>query len=373
MTIALVAGARPNFIKAAPLWRALQAIKGIELRLIHTGQHRDAAMSAVFFDDLGLPEPDFLLAGNKTSIVGETARIALALESVFVDLQPDWVLVIGDVTSTLAAALTAKQMGIRVAHVEAGLRSGDRRMPEECNRIVVDHLSDLLFASEEAGVQNLAAEGIPPERVHYCGNVLIDALHAVLPEARTIRPEAVIQQAFIGAIRGNIPATYALFTLHRPENVDSLESLERMYALMQTASNRIPVVFTVHPRTLQHLKKYRMERQFLASGNIFPLSPLRYPEMIALVCRARLVVTDSGGVQEETTALGIPCLTLRTSTERPATVDPGTNTIIADQSTDTLDRFIEVILAGAYKKGAVPPLWDGQAAGRIAAVLAENP
>ncbi len=361
MTITILVGTRPNLIKAAPLWHALQRCPGVQVNLIHTGQHRDAAMSAVFFQDLGLPEPSVMLTGDTSSPVRETAQIALELEPVLQAGRPDWVVVIGDVTSTLAGALAAKQLGLRVAHVEAGLRSGDRRMPEELNRIAVDHLSDLLFASEEAGVENLRREGIPPERIHFVGNVLIDALRAILPKAEKVD----WQQRFFTAVKNN----YALCTFHRIANVDEPAELLRVLDLIRRTSRHLPVLFPAHPRTLQKIRQHQLDHYLSECPEVYVLPPVCYSEMVYLMQNARLVLTDSGGVQEETTWLGVPCITFRETTERPSTVQYGTNTIISNLSLETAERQIELLLAGNLKRGTVPPLWDGHAAERIATIL----
>ena len=377
MKIALIVGTRPNIIKAAPLWRALR--DRAEVRLIHTGQHRDAAMSAVLFQDLGLSKPDVTLAGDAGSPVRETAQIALELEPVLQNFQPDWVVVIGDVTSTLAGALAAKQSGFRVAHVEAGLRSNDRRMPEELNRIAVDHLSDMLFATEAAGVENLRREGIPDARIHFVGNVLIDALGTVLPKAEKMdfftaeeRRRGVFED-FPRLRAAAVEKSYALCTFHRPANVDEPAGLERVLDLLCRVSRRLPVIFPAHPRTVQKTKQFNLENRLQNCPDVHLLSPLAYSEMVCLMQHARVVITDSGGVQEETTWLGVPCLTFRENTERPVTVELGTNVLISDLNPASVERQIELLLAGNFKPGAVPPLWDGKAAERIADVLVAFP
>lgn len=365
MTIALIVGTRPNFIKAAPLWKALQQFPEVKGYLIHTGQHRDAVMSTVFLDGLGLPAPHFCLPGRRSGVVRKTAQIIFGLETIFQKIQPDWVIVIGDVTSTLAGALAAKQQGIRVAHVEAGLRSGDLEMPEERNRIQVDHLSDLLFASEVSGVFNLEREGIPPGRIFFLGNVLIDALHAVLPQAKLLIPQMVLRAALLSNPGQPLPETWALATFHRPSNVDALAGLQKTIQLLQATARRLPVLFPVHPRTMKSLKRYMLDQHLQDMPNLYLLRPLSYAEMICLTRTAKFVLTDSGGLQEESTCLDIPCLTFRSSTERPVTVETGTNTVISDLEIQTAEAQIEVLLAGMYKSGAIPPLWDGRAAPRI--------
>lgn len=370
MKIVLLAGARPNFIKAAALWKAFRQMDGMQVRLVHTGQHRDPSMSGALLKELGLPEPDAMLSGKGQTRVREIARIALALEPILQSWRPDWVVVIGDVTSTLAGAVAAKQMGIPLAHVEAGLRSHDRQMPEELNRIVVDHLADLLFPSEEAGVENLHLEGIPSERVYFAGNVLIDTLAAMLPEAGL--PDLNTQCALHrpDAAPAFQPNEYALFTFHRPSNVDDPTGLRRMIDLIRRAARHLPVLFPIHPRTLHNLKEFNLIYALPGISELCMLPPLGYRHMIGLLKNARLVVTDSGGVQEETTWLGKPCLTFRTATERPATVTYGTNTVVDDLQPETAERLIRLILAVQYKSGKIPPLWDGHAAERIAVKLA---
>ncbi|MFN0015262.1 MAG: non-hydrolyzing UDP-N-acetylglucosamine 2-epimerase [Saprospiraceae bacterium] len=362
MKIAILVGTRPNIIKAAPLWRALQGCA--EVCLIHTGQHRDADMSAVFFDDLGLPAPDVFLTGDSASPVRETAQIALELEPVLQAMRPDWVVVIGDVTSTLAGTLAAKQLGLRVAHVEAGLRSFDRRMPEELNRVAVDHLADLLFATEASAVENLRSEGIAAERVFLVGNVLIDTLIAVLPKAEKIDRG----KFFAGAAEH----AYALCTFHRIANVDEPEGLMRVIDLIERTVQYLPVIFPVHPRTVQKIRQHGLESRLFGNPAVWTLFPVCYSEMVCLMRNASLVITDSGGIQEETTWLSVPCLTFRENTERPATVSHGTNTIISDLDPSTAEHQIELLLAGKYKHGTVPPLWDGLAAKRIADILTQT-
>lgn len=322
-------------------------------------------MSTAFFERLGLPAPDYTLPGRRSGVVQETARITFGLEQVFQKIQPDWAIVIGDVTSTLAGALAAKQQGVRVAHVEAGLRSGDLDMPEERNRIAVDHLADLLFASEASGVENLKREGIASGRICFAGNVLIDALHAVLPQAKMLDPRTVIQSALFRHSDQSLPETWALATFHRPSNVDHLAALQKTIQLLQVTARRLPVLFPVHPRTLKSLEHHKLDQDLLNMPNLYLLRPLGYAEMICLARAAGFVLTDSGGLQEESTCLKIPCLTFRRSTERPATVETGTNTLISDLKIPTAEAQIEVLLAGRYKSGRIPPLWDGRAAPRI--------
>lgn len=369
LTFAIIAGARPNFIKAAPLYRALAAYTGVDVRVLHTGQHREAGMSGVFFRELGLPEPWVVLDGRCPTIPRETARILAGLEAPLNTLRPDWVIVIGDITSTLAGALAAKQSGLRVAHVEAGLRSHDRSMPEELNRVAVDHMADLLFASEAIACENLRREGIEPDRIHFSGNILIDALEAVLPVARKLTRAGILESLDAGSAATAAAGPFALFTFHRPSNVDDRDGLLRVIRMAEQTAGRLPVYFPLHPRTVRQLDQLQLMGKLTQNPAIHVLPPLNYSAMVGLMRLATFVLTDSGGVQEETTYLGTPCLTFRSTTERPATIIYGTNTLIADRNPATAMTQIELILAGQYKSGQVPPLWDGQAARRIAAVL----
>lgn len=353
-----VAGARPNFVKVAPLLRAMRERPRIEALLVHTGQHYDAAMSDAFFRDLGMPEPDVNLGVGSGSHAVQTAEVLRGIEPVLLDWKPDAVVVVGDVNSTIAAALAAVKLGIPVAHVEAGLRSFDRRMPEEINRILTDAISDWLFTSEPSGAVNLAREGVPPERIHFVGNVMIDSLLRHIDRARAAAP--------FGAL-GLRPGGYALLTLHRPSNVDDPERLRGLFAVLEELHAELPVVFPVHPRT-------RASIAALYGGGAPALQltdPLGYLEFLGLVAEARLVLTDSGGVQEETTALGVPCLTLRDSTERPVTLHVGTN-VLTGSDPAAIRRECRRILAEGARKGAMPEKWDGRAAERITAILEES-
>jgi UDP-N-acetylglucosamine 2-epimerase (non-hydrolysing) len=352
-----VVGARPNFMKAAPVVEALAQHNGLRQRLVHTGQHYDANMSEVFFRQLGLPEPDLNLGVGSGSHAEQTAQIMLRLESVFLQERPDVVVVYGDVNSTMAAAVVCAKLLIPVAHVEAGLRSFDRTMPEEINRIITDQIADLLFThSPEANV-NLEKEGVSPAKTHLVGNVMIDTLRRILPEAEKRWPH---WQERLGIEH------YALVTLHRPSNVDREDMLNKLMAALEKISAQIPVIFPVHPRTRDRLKSSgnRMDTR-----SLMLLEPLGYLDFLALETHAALVITDSGGMQEETTYLGVPCLTVRENTERPITVRLGTNTLVG-QNTKRLFEEVENILQGKGKQGSIPPLWDGRAAVRIAQILA---
>ena len=350
MLICNVVGARPNFMKMAPVVTEFRR-RGTPQQLVHTGQHYDAAMSGVFFEELKMPAPDVFLGVGSGTHAQQTARVLTAFEEHCQTHKPSMVVVAGDVNSTLACAMAAAKLGIPVAHVEAGLRSFDRSMPEELNRILTDHLSDLLFTTEESGRRNLCREGIDTAKIRFAGNCMVDSLRSHVEEAIRRRP----WQAFDVKER-----EYALITLHRPSNVDSED---RLRALVETAgriAERMPVLFPLHPRT----------RERLSHLNIQPVDSLRFFEpqpylaFLGLMARARLVLTDSGGIQEETTALRVPCLTLRTNTERPSTVELGTNVLVGDDL-DRVESLIDQIARGDWKIGSVPPRWDGHAAQRV--------
>ncbi len=362
MQIVHIVGARPNFMKAAPVIDALSR-PGCRQALVHTGQHYDANMSAVFFRQLGLPQPDVNLEVGSGSHAAQTAQIMVRLEELLVQERPDWVLVYGDVNSTVAAALVCAKLLIPVAHVEAGLRSFDRTMPEEVNRLLTDQIADLLFTPSEDGNENLLREGVAPERVHLVGNVMIDTLVRLLPQA-----EAAWQQAPDGLqaqVNGRAGDRYALVTLHRPSNVDDPKELARIMGALQKIAESVPVVFPVHPRTRARLSELEAGGR---KSDLRLVEPVGYLDFLALQRHATLVITDSGGIQEETTFLGVPCLTVRENTERPVTVTVGTNTLVG-RDMDCLLHEVDRILAGAGKRGQIPPLWDGKAGRRIAEAL----
>jgi UDP-N-acetylglucosamine 2-epimerase (non-hydrolysing) len=342
-------GARPNFMKAAPVLDALKQHPHVTTMLVHSGQHYDVAMSGRFFEELGLPSPDLDLGVGSASHAVQVAQVMTALEPLLQREHPDLLIVVGDVNSTLAGALTAAKLNIPVAHVEAGLRSGDRTMPEEINRLLTDQISDLLFTPSRDGNVNLAREGIPPNRVHLVGNGMIDTLLRNLARARAL-----------GAARqyGLNGGRYAVVTLHRPSNVDHADQLAEIYSALETLAAEMPVLFPVHPRTNKNAERFglRLERTRT-------LPPLGYLELLDLMSGAALVLTDSGGVQEETTALGVPCLTLRQNTERPITIDEGTNTLVPVR---TRAAILAAAAAAGQKQGRVPELWDGRAGERIA-------
>jgi UDP-N-acetylglucosamine 2-epimerase (non-hydrolysing) len=359
-----VVAARPNLMKMAPILAALaRQAPAVRVTLLHTGQHYDTAMNGQLFADLDLRPPDISLDVGSGSHAQQTAEIMRRFDAVLdahPPLAPDCVLVVGDVNSTLACALVAAKRDIPVIHVEAGLRSGDRRMPEEINRVLTDQLSDLLLTSEDGARANLLREGIAAERIHFTGNVMIDSLRQQLPRAA---PPAATLRAHGHAC----PSAYGLLTLHRPSNVDDKEQLAALLQALGQLSQQLPLLFPVHPRTHASLRLAGLE-EFLARQAIVCLPPLGYLEMLGLLQGARLVLTDSGGIQEESTALGVPCLTLRANTERPVTVSDGTNTLAGTEPAAIL-ALARAILDTGGKRGRIPPLWDGHAATRIAAVI----
>lgn len=358
-----VVGARPNYMKMAPLLSAFRARSDLPgAVLVHTGQHYDWLMNDQLFRDLGLPPPDVNLEVGSGSHAVQTAEIMRRFEPVLDDYAPSCVVVVGDVNSTLACSLVAVKKHVPVVHVEAGLRSFDRTMPEEINRLVTDQLAEVLYTTEPAAAQNLAREGIAPEKIHFVGNVMIDSLLAHLPHA--VSAASTLDKAGLSVDgRG-----FGLVTLHRPSNVDEPEALTETVEILREVSERLPLVWPVHPRTRTHLERFGLAAR-LATPSIALLPPAGYLEMLGLLAAARLVLTDSGGVQEETTALSIPCLTLRDNTERPITVERGTNTLVGRNRKRIL-CLVEAILAGRGKKGERPEGWDGRAAERIAAHLA---
>jgi UDP-N-acetylglucosamine 2-epimerase (non-hydrolysing) len=355
-----VVGARPNFMKVAPVHAALQKA-GHTACLVHTGQHYDTAMSQVFFEELGMPRPDVNLHVGSGSHTTQTARIMQRFEPLLNEHRPDVVLVVGDVNSTLACALVAAKGGVRVAHLEAGLRSRDRTMPEELNRVVVDHLSDLLLTPSADADANLVAEGIGPERIFRVGNAMIDSL-------QTHRAVAALRAPTLLERLGLRSGGYAVLTLHRPATVDAPEALAGILSAANQLGELLPVVFPVHPRTRTRLPATVVGNSRGGTGPLHLLEPLGYIDFLALQAEARFVMTDSGGIQEETTALGVPCLTLRPNTERPITVTEGTNTLVGTHPAALLAAG-RGILAHGGKVGRVPSLWDGQTAGRVVDVL----
>ena len=365
-TILCVVGARPNFMKIAPIIRAFRGGPDpIDVRLVHTGQHYDAAMNDAFFSQLKIPRPDIELEVGSASHAVQTAEIMKRFEPVVDAESPRAVLVVGDVNSTIACALVAAKKNIPVIHVEAGLRSFDRTMPEEVNRVLTDQISTLLFTTEPAARENLVREGVDESRIHFVGNVMIDTLEHCLgqsvPATETL---AGLPHRGLFLEGGN---GYCVLTLHRPSNVDEPEVFSSILETVRTVSESIPVVFPVHPRTRNRMAELGLQ-QVLESDRIACLQPLGYLEMLGLISGARLVMTDSGGLQEETTVVGVPCITLRENTERPVTVDQGTNTIVG-QDRSQIFAVMKDVLNNGGKHGRVPELWDGRAAERIKRIL----
>lgn len=359
--IHIIAGARPNFMKVAPIIRGLRnGSYPFSYKLIHTGQHYDKEMSDVFFEELEIPSPDFHLDAGGGSHAEQTAKIMVRYEEICIANRPDLVVVVGDVNSTLACSIVAKKLCVPVAHVEAGLRSGDMSMPEEVNRIVTDAISDLYFVTENSGIDHLIAEGKPQERIHFVGHVMIDNLfHQVekLKQLSTASFETAVLKDTFGA--------YGVVTLHRPSNVDQRETLAPIVEVLSEISAELPLIFPIHPRTRGNLERFGLT----LPSSIVTTKPLSYMEFLNLFKDAKMVLTDSGGIQEETTALGVPCITLRENTERPITVDEGTNVVVGT-SPERIKSESRKILDGNAKSGRKPKLWDGQAALRILDILA---
>lgn len=358
MKILNIVGARPNFMKINPIEKAMSR-SSLEHVLVHTGQHYDERMSSTFFDELGIPRPQINLEVGSASHAVQVAEIMKRFEQTCLKEKPDMVLVVGDVNSTAACSLVASKLEIQVCHVEAGLRSRDRRMPEEINRLVTDVLSDLLLTTSPDADENLRAEGIPAEKIHFVGNTMIDSLVMQLEKA----PEKESPKRF-----GVIPGEYAVLTLHRPSNVDDPAQLERILGIFAEIQNEVPIVFPMHPRTRNNLKTFGLDRKLSELKHIVITHPLSYLEFLDLYRQSRFVLTDSGGIQEETTYLKIPCITLRDNTERPVTVDVGTNYLTGTDPDTVLGVFRE-IMNGGGKSGRIPDLWDGHAAERIVEVL----
>ena len=359
MKIVHVVGARPNYMKIAPVMKAVARAGFAAQRLVHTGQHYDVAMSDVFFTDLGMPVPDVHLGVGSGSHAEQTAKVMVGFERICLEEKPDLVVVAGDVNSTMACAIDCAKLRIPCAHVEAGLRSFDLDMPEEINRIVTDRLCDLLLTPSADGDRNLLAEGTPPGRIFRVGNVMIDTLLEHLPRARATGSPARL---------GLAPGAYAVLTLHRPSNVDDPATLAGLLDALEAVQRRLPVVFPIHPRTRRRLSEFGAEARVAAMEGLTLCEPLGYLEFLGLTSQARLVLTDSGGLQEETTALGIPCFTLRENTERPVTITEGTNELVGVAPARIVAAVTEA-LEGRGKAGRTPALWDGRASERIAEVL----
>ena len=363
-----VVGARPNFMKMAPILRAFAAHRpAIPTILVHTGQHYDKDMNDRLFEDLRLPLPDINLGVGSGSHAVQTAEVMMRFETVLDTHKPSCVLVVGDVNSTLACTLVAVKKGISVAHVEAGLRSYDRGMPEEINRVLTDQIADRLYTTERSALQNLLREGVDEQRVSFVGNVMIDSL--VFNREFAKKPEATLAEAGVDVSALGLTQGYGVLTLHRPSNVDQPDCLEALLKVLREVSEKLPLVFALHPRTRANIECFKLS-ELVSTPRIVCLPPQGYLEMLGLMSKSRLVLTDSGGLQEETTALGIPCLTIRENTERPITVDQGTNTMVGSDRSAIL-KEVDEILAGGGKRGRIPEFWDGRAAERIADDLAK--
>mgnify|MGYP000044062627 CR=1 FL=1 len=354
-----IVGTRPNMMKIAPIMEEMSKDGSFQPVLVHTGQHYDENMSEVFFRQLGIPEPDYNLDVGSGTHTYQTAQVMLALEPLLEELKPNCVLVVGDVNSTLAAALVAAKMLIPVAHVEAGLRSFDRTMPEEINRTLTDHISDFLFTTEESGNENLLREGVSQEKIFFVGDVMIDTLLRHKEAARALNmPERL----------GLSPKGYALLTLHRPSNVDRREALSGVVEALLQVQKLLPIVFPVHPRTRKRLEEFDLWEELSGLPGMVLTEPLGYLEFLGLMQDARVVLTDSGGIQEETTILRVPCLTLRDNTERPVTLTQGTNRLVGNRPGDIV-RAVQEVLGCGVQIGRLPDLWDGRAAERIVCIL----
>lgn len=359
MRVLNVVGARPNLVKIAPLYDEMCRFEDVKQTLLHTGQHYDDALSRVFFQDLGIPQPDLYLGVGSGTHAEQTARVMVAFEQVLLEDKPDVVVVVGDVNSTMACAITAAKCWVPLAHVEAGLRSFDRRMPEEINRIVTDSLSDFLFTTCRDADENLQREGIGREKIHFVGNVMIDTLHKHRARAKRLRTAQGL---------GLEAGEYAVLTLHRPSNVDVPEVLSGILDALRRIQQDIPILFPAHPRTVGRIAEFGFGDLLAAAPNLRVTEPLGYLEFLDLMIHACLVLTDSGGIQEETTILDVPCLTLRENTERPVTIVEGTNTLVGVDP-ERIVAETRRILAGETKEGRTPELWDGCAAERIVAIL----
>lgn len=356
-----VCGARPNFMKIAPLMRAYKQHAELQPMLIHTGQHYDEKMSDLFFRQLEIPEPDLNLEVGSGSHAQQTAEIMKRFEPVVLEHRPDWIVVVGDVNSTIACALVGKKLGVKVAHVEAGLRSFDREMPEEINRVLTDAISDLLLVSEPSGLENLKREGVSDEKIHFVGNVMIDTLKANLEKADRSK---ILDELDLE------PGGYNAVTLHRPSNVDDAETLGRIADALDVIQQDLPTIFPMHPRTFKNLEKLGLADRFENMKQLRILEPIGYLDFMKLMGKAAVVLTDSGGIQEETTILGVWCLTLRENTERPITLTAGTNTLVGSD-TDKIVAAYQRCRSASVNHFPVPEKWDGQAAERIVEIISQ--
>lgn len=362
INIICVCGARPNFMKISPLMRAFEVHGGFHTLLVHTGQHYDENMSKLFFDDLEIPKPDINLEVGSGSHAVQTAEIIKRFEPVVLDFKPDYVLVVGDVNSTIACGLVAVKLGVKLIHVEAGLRSFDRTMPEEINRILTDSISDLLFVTEQSGIDNLKREGIDSKKVHLVGNVMIDTL---LANRQRAQKSDVLQRL------GLSPKKYGVITLHRPSNVDDIDKFSEIIAAFKEIQEEIKLVFPIHPRTRDNIRGSKLEKEVEGIKDLVLLKPLGYLDFLCLMSNAVVVITDSGGIQEETTILGIPCMTLRDNTERPVTITEGTNRLVHVSTENVVRVYSEIKVGSKDIRHRRPKLWDGKAADRIVGIIAE--
>lgn len=360
--IICVCGARPNFMKIAPIMRAFKANGNFQTLLVHTGQHYDENMSKLFFDELNIPKPDINLGVGSSSHAVQTAEIMKRFEPVVLDFKPDYVLVVGDVNSTIACGLVAVKLGVKLIHVEAGLRSFDRTMPEEINRVLTDSISDLLFVTEQSGVDNLQNEGVDSDKVHFVGNVMIDTL---------MTNKAKAQKSDVLGRLGLSAKEYAVITLHRPSNVDDIAKFGEIITALERIENEMKLVFPIHPRTRNNIEHTELTKRVEAMNNLLLLKPMGYVDFLCLISNAALVLTDSGGIQEETTILGVPCMTLRANTERPVTITEGTNRLVDVTAEDIMKNYREIRSASKDGGCRTPKFWDGKAAERIAKIIAE--
>ena len=359
--IICVCGARPNFMKIAPIMRAFGQSGKFETLLVHTGQHYDEKMSKSFFDELDIPRPDINLEVGSGSHAVLTAEVMKSFEPVVLDFDPAYCLVVGDVNSTIACGLVAVKLGVKLIHVEAGLRSFDRTMPEEINRVLTDSISDLLFITEQSGIENLKNEGVNSDKVHFVGNVMIDTLLA--NKAKAEKSDILEKLDLQG--KG-----YSVITLHRPSNVDDLVNFEKIISAFEVIEKDLKLVFPMHPRTRNNIKGTDIGKRVKAMSNLILLDPVGYLDFLKLTSNAAFIMTDSGGIQEETTILGVPCMTLRENTERPVTITEGTNRLVHIDTEDILDHYNKIKTAGFEADGRIPKFWDGKAAERIASVIA---
>lgn len=359
LKVICVCGARPNFMKIAPLMAAFRLSDKIEPLLVHTGQHYDERMSKLFFVDLGIPQPDINLEVGSGSHAGQTAEIMRRFEPVVLEHKPDWLIVVGDVNSTIACALVATKLGVKVAHVEAGLRSNDRSMPEEINRLLTDSISDMLLVSEPSGMENLKREGVPDDKVHFVGNVMIDTL---LKNREKAKRSNVLETL------GVAPKKYAVITLHRPSNVDHRDNLSSILDAFEVIGRELALIFPMHPRTRKNIDSMGLKSRVESLAALKTPEPLGYLDFLRLTSEAAVVLTDSGGIQEETTILRVPCLTLRENTERPVTITQGTNRLVNPDCDSILSAYREQMARGTESCGT-PKFWDGKAAERIASIF----